>query len=45
MQRLVSLSQDVKLRQTIKLKTKKNINLLSSIGKGANDIRTSTSRK
>ena len=29
----VSLSQDVKLRQTIKLKTKKNINLLSSIGK------------
>lgn len=29
----VSLSQDVKLRQTIKLKTKRNINLLSSIGK------------
>jgi hypothetical protein len=29
----LSLSQDVKLRQTIKLKTKKNINLLSSIGK------------
>ena len=29
----ISLSQDVKLRQTIKLKTKKNINLLSSIGK------------
>ena len=29
----VSLSQDVKLRRTIKLKTKRNINLLSSIGK------------
>ena len=29
----ISLSQDVKLRQTIKLKTKRNINLLSSIGK------------
>ena len=33
MQQIVSLSQDVKLRQTIKLKTKRNINLLSSIGK------------
>ena len=31
--RWLFLSQDVKLRQTIKLKTKRNINLLSSIGK------------